>query len=117
MCPNCAEKWIAHVTEVIGTADGQAWCCEERTESGSQDVATGNQADEAGSGLGLMEGPGMLVLSRKKGEAIVVGDDITVTVLQIRGDRVQVGIEAPDKVKVLRNELERWGKKDATTQG
>lgn len=48
----------------------------------------------------------MLVLSRKEGEQIVIGDNIVVTITQIRGDKVRVGIEAPREVTVLRKELE-----------
>jgi carbon storage regulator len=47
----------------------------------------------------------MLVLSRKPGEKIVIGGGITVTVLEAHGDRVRVGIEAPDQVRILRAEL------------
>lgn len=47
----------------------------------------------------------MLVLSRTKGEAIVIGGDITVTVLEIRGDKVRVGIDAPRDVSVHRLEV------------
>lgn len=47
----------------------------------------------------------MLVLSRRAGESVVVGDDITVTILEVRGDVVRVGIDAPRSVKVHRAEL------------
>jgi len=47
----------------------------------------------------------MLVLSRRAGESIVLGDDITVTVLEVRGDVVRVGIDAPRSLKVHRAEL------------
>ena len=40
----------------------------------------------------------MLVLSRRVGESIVIGDDVTVTVLEVRGDVVRVGIDAPRSV-------------------
>ena len=49
----------------------------------------------------------MLVLSRRVGESIVIGDDITVTVLEVRGDVVRVGIGAPRHVAVHREELWR----------
>ena len=42
----------------------------------------------------------MLVLSRKVGESIVIGDDVVVTILEIRGDLIRVGIDAPKSVKV-----------------
>ena len=47
----------------------------------------------------------MLVLSRKIDESIILGDDITVTVLGIDGDRVSLGIDAPRSVKIFRSEL------------
>lgn len=47
----------------------------------------------------------MLVLSRRAGESVVLGDDITVTVLEVRGDVVRIGIDAPRSVKVHRAEL------------
>jgi len=50
-------------------------------------------------------GIAVLVLSRKRNEQIVIDDRIVVTVLQIRGDRVRVGIEAPKDVPVHRKEV------------
>jgi carbon storage regulator CsrA len=48
----------------------------------------------------------MLVLSRKAGERIHVGDDITVEVRRVAGNRVTLAIEAPRSVRILRGELE-----------
>ena len=47
----------------------------------------------------------MLVLSRRVGESVVVGDDVTITVLEVRGDVVRIGIAAPRSVAVHRAEL------------
>ncbi|QEG34981.1 carbon storage regulator CsrA [Bythopirellula goksoeyrii] len=47
----------------------------------------------------------MLVLSRKKNESIVINDDITIVVVEIRGDKVRLGVEAPKEVPVHRNEV------------
>lgn len=47
----------------------------------------------------------MLVLSRKKDEAIVINDDITIVVVEIRGDKVRLGVEAPKEVPVHRREV------------
>jgi carbon storage regulator len=47
----------------------------------------------------------MLVLSRKKNESIVINDNITVTVVEIRGDKVRLGIVAPKDVPVHRQEV------------
>ena len=50
-------------------------------------------------------GAAMLVLSRKKNESIIISDNITVTVIEIRGDKVRLGIEAPKHVTVHRREV------------
>lgn len=50
----------------------------------------------------------MLVLSRKVGEKIVIGDDVTVVVGRVSGNRVSIGIDAPEDVKVIRGELKRF---------
>lgn len=47
----------------------------------------------------------MLVLSRKKNESIIINDHITVTVVEIRGDKVRLGIDAPKEVSVHRREV------------
>ncbi len=47
----------------------------------------------------------MLVLSRRVGESVVIGDDVTLTVLEVRGDVVRLGIDAPRHVAVRRAEL------------
>lgn len=48
----------------------------------------------------------MLVLSRKEGERISIGDNITLIVSKVSGNRVTIGIEAPRDVKVVRGELQ-----------
>jgi len=47
----------------------------------------------------------MLVLSRKKNESIVINDDVVVSVVEIRGDKVRLGIEAPRHIPVHRQEV------------
>ena len=47
----------------------------------------------------------MLVLSRKKNESIVINKDITIVVVDIRGDKVRLGVEAPKEVPVHRQEV------------
>ena len=47
----------------------------------------------------------MLALTRKKGESLVINNDIEVTVLEIRGDQVKIGITAPKEVPVYRKEI------------
>ncbi len=49
----------------------------------------------------------MLVLSRKQQQEILIGDDVKVTVLKVKGNTVRLGIEAPRNVKVIRGELPR----------
>jgi len=47
----------------------------------------------------------MLVLTRKSGEVITVGDDIEITVIAVKGDQVKIGINAPKHVEILRKEV------------
>lgn len=47
----------------------------------------------------------MLVLSRKKSESVVINNDIVITVIEIRGDKVRLGITAPRNVPVFREEI------------
>ena len=54
----------------------------------------------------------MLVLSRRPGEAIIIGDNIVVTIVEIRGDKVRLGIECPRGVTV-----HRWEVYDAIRKG
>jgi carbon storage regulator CsrA len=49
----------------------------------------------------------MLVLSRRIGEKLVIGDQITVTINRVSGNRVSLGIEAPPHVRVVRSELQK----------
>jgi len=50
----------------------------------------------------------MLVLSRKIGEKLVIGDNITVVVSRVAGNRVMLGIEAPHDVRIIRGELKAF---------
>ncbi len=49
----------------------------------------------------------MLVLTRRPGESLMIGDDVVVTILEVRGDVVRVGIKAPRSVQVHREEVYR----------
>ncbi len=59
----------------------------------------------------------MLVLSRKKNESIVINNEITVVVVEIRGDKVRLGIEAPKEVPVHRREVYEAIKRNAEAGG
>ncbi len=48
----------------------------------------------------------MLVLSRKEGERLVIGDNITIVISKVSGNRVTIGIEAPSEVRIVRGELD-----------
>jgi carbon storage regulator len=50
----------------------------------------------------------MLILSRKVGEKIAIGNEVTIVVNRIAGNRVTIGIQAPEHVRVVRGELERF---------
>lgn len=64
----------------------------------------------------------MLVLSRKVGQKIVIGDNIVVTVVRVEGTKVRLGVKAPREIRVMRSELcefDEWDFEpqiDATTQ-
>lgn len=47
----------------------------------------------------------MLVLARKCGESLLIGDDIEITITEISGDKVKIGIDAPKSIQILRKEL------------
>lgn len=47
----------------------------------------------------------MLVLSRQRDQSIIIGDDVVVTIVDIRGDKVRLGIEAPTEIPVHRREV------------
>lgn len=49
----------------------------------------------------------MLILTRKVGESLLIGDDIEVTVLNVRGNQVKIGVKAPSEVAVHREEIYR----------
>src|SRR5262245_22631900 len=76
-----------------GTADRRR--SQERRQTSGRDLP---QTTHGGSS--------MLVLSRKRGQTLVIGDDIRVVVQRINGNRVTLGIEAPAHVHILRGELD-----------
>src|SRR5437763_16876620 len=53
----------------------------------------------------LRKEPPMLVLSRHRDESIMIGDDIVITIVDIRGDKVRLGIDAPSDIPVHRQEV------------
>ncbi len=59
----------------------------------------------------------MLILTRRPGESIQVGQDIEISILEIRGNQVRLGISAPADVLVLRAELVESAGADASPQG
>ncbi len=59
----------------------------------------------------------MLVLSRKPGEQLRIGDEITITVVRIGPNSVRIGIDAPESMKVLRVELEESDERDDEAAG
>ena len=58
----------------------------------------------------------MLVLSRYRDESIYIGDDIVITVVDIRGDRIRIGVEAPSNISVHRQEVYEAIKKGQTKE-
>lgn len=68
----------------------------------AKSVTMQGRGPEPGSGTREV---GMLVLTRKVNEKLVINDDIVITVVEIRGDKVRLGIEAPRSVPVHRHEV------------
>jgi carbon storage regulator len=59
----------------------------------------------------------MLVLSRKVGQKIAIGEDVVLVITRIAGNRVSLGIEAPEKLRVVRGELDRLPCANGAAQG
>lgn len=59
----------------------------------------------------------MLVLSRQRDESIIIGDNIVITVVDIRGDKVRLGIQAPTEIPVHRQEVYEAIQRDALAAG
>ncbi len=59
----------------------------------------------------------MLVLSRQKDESIVIGDDVEITIVDVRGDKVRLGINAPKEISVHRKEIYNAIQKEKQANG
>lgn len=59
----------------------------------------------------------MLILTRRVGEAVMIGDDVTITVLGVKGNQVRLGIDAPRSTPVHREEIYRRIKREQTGGG
>ena len=58
----------------------------------------------------------MLVLSRKAGEKIKIGEDVTMQVIRIQGTTVKLGFDAPQSVRILRDDIIKGGPSDLTSE-
>jgi carbon storage regulator len=76
-----------------------------RSASPHADLLDPPQVIDSPAGIIMHGGSTMLLISRKKDESLVINDDITVTVIEIRGDKVRLAIEAPRHMSVHRREV------------
>lgn len=58
----------------------------------------------------------MLILTRRVGETLVIGDDITVTVLGVKGSQIRIGVNAPKKISIHREEIYQRIQNEKTRQ-
>lgn len=59
----------------------------------------------------------MLILTRRVGEAVMIGDDVTISVLSVKGNQVRLGIDAPRSTPVHREEIYKRIKREQTGEG
>lgn len=65
----------------------------------------------------VQEGSGILILTRRLGETLIIGDDVKVTVLGVKGNQVRLGVNAPKEISVHREEIYERIKKEQNSEG
>lgn len=87
------------------------------------DTMASQPSDKPTTGYGTKASPSqtpfhggnvMLVLSRKRGETIYIGDRIKITVIRAHGNHIRIGVDAPDEIRIVRGELDQWSELVAT---
>lgn len=107
ICDGCGKRHARHQTEGISAAPVVRRCAEVSARAirairtlGVRNTSTQSGTDAAHTGVTTM-----LVLKRRIGETVMIGDDVALTVLGVKGNQVRVGIAAPKSVPVHRQEI------------
>lgn len=97
---DCRLVQVSHLSGPLEILESRA-----STESRSRILAPGAATESFGPAFFSPQEDRMLLLSRKRNERIEIGEDVSIVVVEIRGDKVRLGIQAPEHITVHRQEV------------